>query len=336
MYKIQIKDLGALYARIAEIMELFLPVRAGDSTVFSRWTEDVVDIDFDTLKVSKSPKEFFLPQYEVLYKSTVTTTPSGQTDIPLAPEPLATRPFALFGVRACDMAGIDVLDNVFICPPTDYFYKARRDMAYIITLSCPFAAPTCFCTAFGVDPSHPGGDVSAWIEGEEMYWKSLTENGDILIESLSDLLVATQYEPKPIEQPIGFSLEHLKQDELMEIFNSPAWDELHQTCIACGACTFICPTCQCYDISDFGGGETIRSRCWDSCMYSDFTLMAHGNPRQTQKERFRQRFMHKLMYHPANFDGQWGCVGCGRCVNKCPAGLNIVKVIKNLGVYAHA
>ena len=73
-----------------------------------------------------------------------------------------------------------------------------------------------------------------------------------------------------------------------------------------------------------------RFRCWDSCMFSDFTKMAHGNPRLTQKERFRQRFMHKLVYFPENNNGEFGCVGCGRCLVSCPISMNIVKVMKKL------
>ena len=118
----------------------------------------------------------------------------------------------------------------------------------------------------------------------------------------------------------------------MEKFNDPAWKELSQACLGCGTCTFVCPTCQCYDVRDFDSGNGIqRYRCWDSCMFSDFTLMAHGTNRPTQVERFRQRFMHKLVYFPSNNDGLYSCVGCGRCLSKCPQGLNIVKVIKALG-----
>ena len=72
----------------------------------------------------------------------------------------------------------------------------------------------------------------------------------------------------------------------------------------------------------------MRFRCWDSCMYSEFTKMSAGQPRLTQKERFRQRFMHKLVYYPTNNDGLFSCVGCGRCLSKCPVGMNIVKVMK--------
>ena len=128
-------------------------------------------------------------------------------------------------------------------------------------------------------------------------------------------------------------LSRFKPENTMELFDSPIWEELYKPCLACGTCTFVCPTCQCYDIRDFDGGKAgiQHYRCWDSCMYSDFTMMAHGNMRTSQLQRFRQRFMHKLVYYPANNDGMYSCVGCGRCVSKCPSSLNIVKVIKKLG-----
>ena len=117
-----------------------------------------------------------------------------------------------------------------------------------------------------------------------------------------------------------------------EYFNDPAWKELSASCLGCGTCTFVCPTCQCYDIKDFNTGRgVIRYRCWDSCMYSEFTRMAHGNNRNSQLERFRQRFMHKLVYYPENNEGIFGCVGCGRCLARCPISMNIVKVMKKIG-----
>ena len=128
-----------------------------------------------------------------------------------------------------------------------------------------------------------------------------------------------------------FSTEKFGGDVLMKAFNSDKWASLSEACLGCGTCTFVCPTCQCYDIRDYDTGHGIqRFRCWDSCMYSDFTLMAGGQPRLTQKERFRQRFMHKLVYFPANNNGEYGCVGCGRCLSKCPISMNIVKVAKSL------
>ena len=113
------------------------------------------------------------------------------------------------------------------------------------------------------------------------------------------------------------NLSRFKPENTMELFDSPLWEEMYKPCLACG--------------TDGGKNGVQRYRCWDSCMYSDFTMMAHGNLRTSQMQRFRQRFMHKLVYYPANNDGLYSCVGCGRCVSKCPASLNIVKVIKKMG-----
>ena len=129
----------------------------------------------------------------------------------------------------------------------------------------------------------------------------------------------------------GLSTDAFGGDKLKELFDSDKWESLSESCLACGTCTFVCPTCQCYDIRDYDTGHGIqRFRCWDSCMYSDFTLCAHGNTRPTQMQRFRQRFMHKLVYYPANNNGTFGCVGCGRCMRSCPISMNIVKVMKAL------
>ena len=132
--------------------------------------------------------------------------------------------------------------------------------------------------------------------------------------------------------PFGkVSTDYFRKNTLLEIFDSDKWEKLSESCLGCGTCTFVCPTCQCYDIKDFDTGHGIkRYRTWDSCMYADFTKMAHGNSRNAQMQRFRQRFMHKLVYFPDNNDGEFGCVGCGRCLSRCPISMNI-KVIKEFG-----
>ena len=175
---------------------------------------------------------------------------------------------------------------------------------------------------------------------DSLYWKSLTEKGEALTKSVESLLEDTddakvEAQKNTIRSIVeklpysDLSLEGWGGDALSEKFDSEIWNELYKPCLACGTCTFVCPTCQCYDIKDYNTGNGVqRYRCWDSCMYSDFTMMAHGNNRTSQMQRFRQRFMHKLVYFPANNDGTYSCVGCGRCVDKCPASLNIVKVIK--------
>lgn len=250
----------------------------------------------------------------------------------------------VFGMKACDVKGVEVLDKVFLADPVDSFYAARREHGTIVAMACHEPEETCFCKVFGADCAEPAADVAVWMTGEELYWKSLTEKGDALTKSAESLLAEADAEDeKKVEEEkasirgiveklpySNLSLEGWNGEALNEKFNSELWEELYKPCLACGTCTFVCPTCQCYDIKDYDTGHGIkRYRCWDSCMYSDFTMMAHGNNRTSQMQRFRQRFMHKLVYFPANNDGMYSCVGCGRCVEKCPASLNIVKVIKS-------
>lgn len=338
MYKIKREDLPALFQKIAADQELYLPVRTADQTNFGVWREEA-EVDFDTLKTVKSPKDVFFPQSETLY----TCYREGKK-LSVEPETLKEQDFVVFGMKACDIKGVEVLDRVFLSDPIDTFYAARRDHGTIVALACHEPEETCFCKVFGVDAAHPAADVAAWMVEDTLYWKPETEKGQKLTEKLADLLekaedaeseTAVAEEEKKIraiieELPYShLSLEGWNGDVLMEKFESPLWEELYKPCLACGTCTFVCPTCQCYDIKDYDTGHGVqRYRCWDSCMYSDFTMMAHGNNRTSQKERFRQRFMHKLVYFPANNDGMYSCVGCGRCVEKCPASLNIVKVVK--------
>lgn len=338
MYKIKREDLPALFQKIAADQELYLPVRTADQTNFGVWREEA-EVDLDTLKTVKSPKDVFFPQSETLY----TCYREGKK-LSVEPETLKEQDFVVFGMKACDIKGVEVLDRVFLSDPIDTFYAARREHGTIVALACHEPEETCFCKVFGVDAAHPAADVVAWMVEDTLYWKPETEKGQKLTEKLADLLekagdagsekaVAEEEEKiRSIIEELPYShlsLEGWNGDVLMEKFESPLWEELYKPCLACGTCTFVCPTCQCYDIKDYDTGHGVqRYRCWDSCMYSDFTMMAHGNNRTSQKERFRQRFMHKLVYFPANNDGMYSCVGCGRCVEKCPASLNIVKVVK--------
>lgn len=334
MYKIAKENLPALFQRIAAEQELYLPVKISGQTNFAVWKEDA-EVDLDTLKTVKSPKDAFFPQSENLY----TCYKDGKS-IKIQPETLKEQNFVVFGMKACDIRGVEVLDKVFLANPVDSFYAARRAHGTIVAMACHEPEETCFCKVFGIDCAEPAADVAVWTIEGELHWKALTEKGEALTKAVQDLLtdgeeavVETEKETiRNIVEKLPYSdlsLEGWDGDHLMEKFDSPVWEDLYKPCLACGTCTFVCPTCQCYDIKDYDTGHGVqRYRCWDSCMYSDFTMMAHGNNRTSQMQRFRQRFMHKLVYFPANNDGMYSCVGCGRCVEKCPSSLNIVKVVK--------
>ena len=334
MFKIKAENLPALFRTIAAEQELYLPVKAGGQVNFAAWSEEA-EASLETLKTVKSPKDAFFPQSENLY----TCVRDGKK-ITIEPEVLKEQNFVVFGMKACDVQGVKVLDRVFLSDPVDSFYAARREHGTIVALACHEPEESCFCKVFGIDCAEPTADVAAWMIQGELYWKPLTEKGETLTEQIKEVLTdaeeqQVEEEKKAIRTIVeklpysNLSLKGWGEKDYMERFNSPVWEELYKPCLACGTCTFVCPTCQCYDIKDYDTGHGVqRYRCWDSCMYSDFTMMAHGNNRTSQMQRFRQRFMHKLVYYPLNNDGLFSCVGCGRCVEKCPSSLNIVKVIK--------
>ena len=337
MLKCALEALPRLFAEIAGFEKLYLPIdRKDGNAFFDEWHDGVTCSD--ALNTAKSPKDFFFPQAEDLIRFQTAGKSIEVIDIREECED-----FVLFGVRACDAKSLDVLDSVFLNEPTDSFYAMKRKHATIVSLACTKPSETCFCTTFGIDPAKPHGDVSAWKTEDSLYLSPNTEKGQRLLDRISHLFEECSDEAVTSQQKrIAMILQRLPLKALstdafgagktQALFHHPAWDSLSESCLGCGACTFVCPTCQCYDIKDFNTGNgIIRYRCWDSCMYSEFTKMAHGNNRLTQKERFRQRFMHKLVYSPENNDGLFGCVGCGRCLTKCPISMNIVKVMKRIG-----
>lgn len=334
MKKLPLEQLPAFLKGISETKTLVAPVEKGGQVNFDLWTEDST-LRLDVLKTVKSAKGAFFPQVEDIVHFQM----QGK-NIDIHPAEVLTEDFVLFGVRACDARSFELLDRVFLSDPTDPFYAARRAHGTVVTLACNRPEETCFCTNFGIDGADPAGDLSAWMTEDTLYFQANTEKGAALVAGLADCddgeITETQNSIREILNKLPLSnlnLTGFEGDHLKERFDDPRWEELSRGCLGCGTCTFVCPTCQCYDVKDFDSGNGIRRfRCWDSCMFSDFTLMAHGTNRPTQKERFRQRFMHKLVYFPSNNDGIYSCVGCGRCLEKCPQSNHIVNVIKTLGV----
>ena len=336
MRKISLDRIDELFRVLSAAHSLYLPQDTKAGARFERWSDGAVWSNAGN--TVRSAKDFFFPQTENLMDFKL----HGKK-LEIIDTRRESEDFVLFGVRACDVRSFDVLDRVFLSEPVDSYYKSRREHATIMSLACTRPSETCFCGTFGIDAAEPDGDVVCYKTDNELFMDARTERGRAIMESVegiteeSDSIPVEKQKNEIHERLAKLPLSQLKPDafgsgKTSDFFDAPEWGELSESCLGCGTCTFVCPTCQCYDIKDFNTGHGVsRFRCWDSCMYSDFTKMSAGQPRLTQLERFRQRFMHKLVYYPTNNDGLFSCVGCGRCLSRCPINMNIVKVMKKLG-----
>ena len=337
MLSIAKDKIDSLFELIGSAQPLYLPVDNNSGKAdFQRWEKGTKLSE--SLKTTRSAKDFFFPKtehmvsYELNGKEVKVVDPRKEVE-----------DFVIFGVRACDARGFEVIDGVYLnMDPVDSYYKNRRDHGTVIVLACNSPSKTCFCPTFGIDASQasPSGDVSCWLADGKFYFQANTDKGKKFVENAKSVLIdaadsAVEEAKKDIRakveaQPFAkMDLSKFQGKDMLKIFNSKIWDKVAEPCVGCGTCTYVCPTCMSFDVRDFDTGNGVRqSRCWDSCMHNDFTQMAAENPRHTQKERSRQRFMHKLMYYPMAHNDMFSCTGCGRCVENCPVNMNIVKVIK--------
>ncbi len=284
-----------------------------------------------------SIKTFFFPQPETLFE--FTARPKQDDSFRLREPEKRQKPRLVVGVRPCDARS--VLLNSMPYKEDPYFQQNRQNVI-LVGLACRNGCSTCFCTWTGGSPVGTEGlDILVFELEDGFVLEPVTERGESLLQKASSARDATEAERQAVQEirdnaptSLPEAMEpasQLVQKDLMALYNAPFWQQLSDSCINCGTCTFLCPTCYCFDIQD----ETLRGkgrriRYWDSCMFPLFTLHASGhNPRGEKVKRVRNRFMHKLKYFPERF-GPLSCVGCGRCVRDCPVNIDIRQVMKEL------
>lgn len=324
--------------KVATDYDCFAPVREGSSVVWSS-VDKADDLVWDFSNTDMSPKHFLFPQTERLMH--FKNDPQDPEGMIMEEEPPVQKPRALLNIRPCDVKSFHILDKVFLRDDqsTDPYWKDKRDKTLLIGLACKDPCATCFCTSVNCGPHHQEGlDILIIDLGEKLLLRPLTENGEKLTEDLQEAsqeeVQSAENQKQESEQAIvsSVSTDNILKEDLLKVYEHPCWDRVFESCLNCGTCTFYCPTCHCFDIQDETQGDFgVRSRNWDTCMSWLFTYHTSGhNPRGTKKDRVRQRFMHKFKYMPVKLEGSIGCVGCGRCIQKCPVNIDIREVINTL------
>ncbi|HDY89766.1 MAG TPA: hypothetical protein ENH82_16830 [bacterium] len=345
--KIRKSNLNKLFEELLKNNNrIFAPVEKDDYFCFAE-IQSPDTCKFEGYRNTKiSPKEMFFPQTEVLYGFRNHELEENSKK----PADNKQQKSVIFGVRPCDAQAISFLDKVFKEEEKkdfiDPYYQEKREKTTVISLTCNKPLISCFCTSVNGRPDGEyGADVSFCDLGEDFLARPITEKGVEFIKGSGKWFENAKKSDvdkrnKIVQESTKKINSHVKTEKIKEkldkSFKADFWNEIQQKCLGCGVCTFLCPTCHCFDITDevetglealtLSGGK--RMRCWDSCMYPLFTLHASGhNPRLKYKERMRQRVMHKFNYCPQNFKEMF-CVGCGRCVRDCPVNLDIREVLK--------
>jgi sulfhydrogenase subunit beta (sulfur reductase) len=330
--KIPKDQITALLAVFLERYRVLTPVEENGQVRFGR-LESPQDAVLDYRNTQVSPKWLFFPQTETLFTYNLT----GKTaELQEGLQPGDAQ--VVFGIRPCDARSFVLLDRVFDGNAWhDEYYLSRRRNTTVIALACPKPGLACFCGSVGGGPfSTEGSDLLLTDLGQEYLLEVVTAKGTALAETLSQYGEADEsslQRKAQLQQGAEAAMATRVEIEgidrrLKGMWDDDFWERLHEKCLGCGVCTYLCPTCHCFDILDEGSDcEGQRLRLWDSCMFPLFTRQASGHdPRPTGKERWRQRLMHKFCYSVESY-AEVGCVGCGRCVVNCPVNLDLRRVL---------
>ncbi|MBD5552788.1 MAG: hydrogenase [Desulfovibrio sp.] len=313
------------------------PATAKPSVVFAPWRKGQPAL---LKKATVSPKWAVFPECEVLFRYRIGADGAGGRSLELSPDPAGSETI-VFGGRPCDAGGFPALDRVYMQGLfKDPYYAARREKLTVITKTCNTGCQTCFCHWVGMGPTSPAGSdilmtevVDGFVlqaiteKGRNLLAKSSLEDGGAKMPEVMERRKQTWAGLKPAPDISG-STEALKA-----IFaDADFWTRQTDRCISCGACTYFCPTCYCFNITDEGepksenGGARLRS--WDNCMSARYTREASGhNSRPLKSERMRNRVSHKFWTYPENW-GAYLCTGCGRCIVNCPVNLDIREIVQ--------
>ncbi|GAB6060317.1 4Fe-4S dicluster domain-containing protein [Desulfonatronum parangueonense] len=318
-------------------MRVLAPTRQGDAVVFAPYAPgQPVELDAEA---TTPPKSAVFPASEELLRYDYRKDPEnlGQVEVELLPT-ISPEPTLVFGSRPCGARGFLIFDRVYDgAKYKDPYYLARREATLFATIACSRAENSCFCHSVGSAPGDATGSdlLLTPVEGGYVV-EAVSDKAAPLLES--SLLEAAGDKADQAKSVREKALQEMGEpqdfgparEKLLALFDDLGfWEEMSAKCISCGACTYLCPTCYCFNITDENAGLTGRRvRSWDNCMSFQFTMEASGhNPRPTKAHRLRNRVGHKFSYYPDLHDKVIACCGCGRCIKSCPVCVDIREIV---------
>ena len=332
MKKIKKQNIANLLSQWQKEFNVFVPSRESGVAEMVVWDgKDTTFLDWYRNTVI-SPKVTFQPNMEKMFD--FRKDAEGYHLEPPAPE---KQKQLIFGIRPCDARALSIIDLIFKDTYEDTYYLNRRKNTLLVGMSCVNPYDSCFCTSLGFGPAATT-DVDLMLTdiGDEFLIEGVTDQGKELMARTEGLAAATQAdETRAAEVKATASQKVIRKIDTREIEkNFPAsfendklWEKLAAKCVSCGVCTFLCPTCYCFDINDeTTRGNGARFRNWDCCSFPLYTQMPMENPRDEKWRRVRQKVHHKYTFYPRLFN-VIACTGCGRCIRMCPVNWDITQTL---------
>jgi sulfhydrogenase subunit beta (sulfur reductase) len=330
--KLKKRDLKKFLESTSSFGELWAPVKKGER--YSYQKVSVKDVDPDAGRTILPLKKFMVPQRFTMFKYDQEGYQELLSDI---------KDRVVFGAHSCDIAGLNILDKLFKETYPDPYYIQRRKKTAIIGISCT-PDKFCFCDETGTDSVDEGFDLFLSEVGSDFYlaWvgsslgDDLTRNAEGLFDenvSQEDIQKFTDWKEER-EKAFKLDIDLTAMPSIYELsLNNKVWEKIGDRCLACGSCSMVCPTCNCYNVTDTVALKEIqgtRDRAWDACTLCEYSLVAGGlNFRATKADRLKLWYTHKLEAFVGAY-GKPSCVGCGRCLTNCPVDINVYTVAKTL------
>ncbi|SPD75322.1 Heterodisulfide reductase, iron-sulfur binding subunit family protein [uncultured Desulfobacterium sp.] len=328
---------------ISDSYKVFAPVKDGDFHTFKPMNATKAP-DFDFQNTRLSAKALIYPQSERMFEYSVDERASDASIVRETPKDYS--PKAIVGIRPCDAHGFSIVRPNFDNQEyRDPWWVQSFESTVLVGLGCNQPCSTCFCASVGGGPFNKDVlDVLIYDLGANFMVTGLTEKGETFLTKVKGGKAADDESIKQAEalateaakmSKADVPTDKLRDKVINDLFAAPFWQDVGFACLNCGTCTYLCPTCWCFDIQDeVLGKQGDRIRNWDSCMFPLFTLHGSGhNPRDQKFQRVRQRFMHKLKYYVDKYQDGVQCSGCGRCVRYCPVNIDIRQVAELMNNY---
>ncbi|MBN1223085.1 MAG: 4Fe-4S dicluster domain-containing protein [Candidatus Aminicenantes bacterium] len=331
--KLEKEKLFSFLEAVSEDADLWAPVKKGvDRFVFAE-IEDFSQIELNYTRTILPPRKIMLPPSFNMFKA----SPKSYEE-----EFAHVSKKILFGVHSCDLHGLLIADQFYSYMYDDPYYLKARKNTLMLGHSC-WPDENCLCKSTNTHIIEEGYDLFFTdLEKYYLVWIGSSQGDDLIRtrpelfdeeigdQDIQSFLKWREERDKAFQIEMNFTY----MPDLMELkYKDKIWDKLGDACLACGSCTNVCPTCNCYNVLDkpvLGKDISNIVRCWDACTLENYSEVAGGeNFREKRAERLKLWYTHKLQAYISKY-GKPSCVGCGRCIATCPVDINVKTVAQAL------